>query len=276
MGYRRVRILSVFVTSILLMAAGTALADTPGLVQTSEGPVQGVMDMASGVWQFKGIPYAAPPVGDLRFARPHPPAAHAGTLMANTFPPACPQTLSLLQTACGNGLPVGAKAGSEDCLALNVYSPVATWPPPSSLPVMIFIHGGSFVTGCTAEPVSDGILLAKTQNAIVVTIQYRLGIFGFLATEELSEEDPDGSAGNWGILDMIEAIRWVNENAAAFGGDSGNITVFGESAGAIGVCALLASPLTDGLFPSSTPSWRAATVRPPRRSGRRPARRSTG
>jgi para-nitrobenzyl esterase len=113
---------------------------------------------------------------------------------------------------------------------------------------MIFIHGGSFVTGCTAEPISNGLLLSMNGNVLVVTIQYRLGLLGFLATEELSQEDTDGSAGNWGMLDMLEAIKWVKRNAAAFGGDPENITVFGESAGGIGVCALLASPLSEGLF----------------------------
>jgi para-nitrobenzyl esterase len=233
---------------LTVLAAGPASAQTPGVVETTEGPVEGTFDAPTGVWQFKGIPYAAPPIGALRFARPHPPAPHADTLLANSFPPACPQIVSEIQPACGNGVGVGQPAGEEDCLALNVFTPISSWPPAPTLPVMIFIHGGSFVTGCSAEPISNGLNLSENGNVVVVTIQYRLGPFGFLATEELASEDPNGSAGNWGMLDMVEAIRWVKRNAAAFGGDPENITVFGESAGGISVCALLASPLTEGLF----------------------------
>jgi para-nitrobenzyl esterase len=232
----------------LLAALPAGTASAQGLVQTTEGPVQGTADEATGVWQFKGIPYAAPPVGDLRFARPQAPDPHASTLLADTYPHACPQFVSQIQAACGEGVGIGLPAGNEDCLYLNVFSPVASWPPAPTLPVMIFIHGGSFVTGCTAEGVTNGPRLSRNGNAIVVTIQYRLGLLGFLGSDELSAEDPDGSSGNWALFDMIEAIRWVKNNAAAFGGDPGNITVFGESAGAVGVCALLASPLTDGLF----------------------------
>ena len=241
------RLMSVLAL-LAALAAGSAFAQTPGLVQTTEGPVEGTLDASMGVWQFRGIPYAAPPVGALRYARPHPPAQHADPLIADSFPPACPQTVSLIQTACGNGAGVGQPAGQEDCLALNVSTPISSWPPSPALPVMIFIHGGSFVTGCTAEPLSNSLRLSQNGNVVVVTIQYRLGLLGFLATEELSKEDPHGSAGNWGILDMIEAIKWVKSNAAAFGGDPENITVFGESAGGVAVCALLASPLTEGLF----------------------------
>src|SRR3990172_7311374 len=119
---------------LALLAAGSASAQTPGMVETTEGPVQGTFDVPTGVWQFKGIPYAAPPVGALRFARPHPPAPHVDTLLANSFPPACPQIVSLIQTACGNGAGVGQPAGQEDCLALNVSTPVTSWPPAPALP----------------------------------------------------------------------------------------------------------------------------------------------
>ncbi len=264
-------------TLLAALTAGSASAVTPGLVETTGGPVQGTIDLPTGVWQFNGVRYAAPPVGALRFARPQPPPQHADTLLANSFPPACPQFVSLIQSACGNGAPVGAPAGQEDCLALNLSTPVSSWPPAPALPVMIFIHGGSFVTGCAAEPVSKSTLLAQSGNAVVVSIQYRLGLLGFMATEELAGEDPDGSAGNWAILDMIAAIRWVKENAAAFGGDPENITVFGESAGAVGVCSLLASPLADGLFQHAImESGNCQTATPLRTTAGSPIDGSTG
>ena len=244
------RILGGLVLALLLMAGSASAAKPvlPGLVKTTEGPVQGTLDASTGVWEFKGIPYAAPPVGDRRFARPGKPARHKDTLLAGSFPSACPQIISQLQTVCGDGVPAGEKAGDEDCLALNVFTPVPAWPPAPTLPVMIFIHGGSFVTGCTAEPLTNGVSLSVNENVVFVSIQYRLGLLGFLATEELSDEDSDGSAGNAAILDMIQAIKWVKRNIKRFGGDPKNITVFGESAGGVGVCALLASPLTEGLF----------------------------
>lgn len=235
--------------TLLCCLSGSAVAQTPGLVPTTEGDVQGATVDGISAWQWLGIPYAAPPVGAGRFARPADPLGRAGTLVADTFPNACPQTLSGFQLTCGgDGAVANTPAGDEDCLALSIWSPGTSWPPPANLPVLFFIHGGSNLNGCNAEPLSQGASLAANGGAVVVNIQYRLGAFGFLATEELAAEDPDGSAGNWALLDQIKALEWVRANIAGFGGDPDNITVFGESAGAQNTCVLLASPLTDGLF----------------------------
>ncbi len=224
----------------LTLAAGPAAAQNT--VVTTEGPVQGVLDSATGVWEYRGIPYAAAPVGDLRFARPGAPALHTGVSPAATFPNACPQITGALPDECSTGLPAGTLIGSEDCLGLNVFAPPPTSPP---RPVMVFIHGGAFVNGCARASQS---VLAAQGGVLLVTLQYRLGVLGFLSSEETSAEDPDGSSGNWGMLDQIRALEWVKANASAFGGDPENITIFGESAGAVAVCALLASPLTEDLF----------------------------
>lgn len=227
-----------------LVAAPAAAQD--GLVETTEGPLQGVRDAASGVWEFRGVHFAAAPTGERRFARPAAASAHVDVWLADTNPPACPQPAGGLGASCGP--PAGLHVGSEDCLALNVATPVQVWPPEPTRPVMLFIHGGAFTTGCISSDLTDGSELAARGDVVVVNTQYRLGLLGFLATEGLAAEDPEGSAGNWAIHDQIAALRWVRENAAAFGGDPANVTVFGESAGGVAVCVLLASPLSDGLF----------------------------
>jgi para-nitrobenzyl esterase len=216
-----------------------------GLVATTAGPVQGVFDAAARVWAFRGIPYAAPPTGERRFARPDPAAPRSGTLLADTFPEACPQVAGALSGACSDGAAEGTIVGSEDCLALNVLTPAREWPASATRPVMVYIHGGAFEGGCERR---EETALAAKGDVVLVRIQYRLGLLGFLATEAMAAADPNGSAGNWGVLDMIQALRWVRANIAGFGGDPGNVTVFGESAGGVGVCALLASRLADDLF----------------------------
>jgi para-nitrobenzyl esterase len=225
------------------VVAGSAWGQ--GLVDTTEGSVQGVQDPVTQVWEFRGLPYAAPPTGELRFARPQSSELRGGTLLADTFAPACPQIVSALQTECGGGAPAGSFGGDEDCLALNVFTPVDSWPPLPDRPVMFFIHGGAFTAGCAG---SSDVALPDSGDVVLVTIQYRLGALGFAGTEEMAAEDPEGSAGNWGILDMVRALEWVQQNIAAFGGDPDNVTIFGESAGGVAICALLASPLTEGLF----------------------------
>ncbi len=229
-----------------ILALPLAASASPGLAETTEGPVQGVPFGATGVWAFRGIPFAAPPVGDLRFARPEPPAPRVGTLDASAFGPSCPQILIQTSASCVPGGVVGQKGGSEDCLTLNVYTPATTWPPEPTRPVMVFIHGGGLTTGC-ARNLYDSTAFAD-DGVVLVTIQYRLGVLGFFATGEIESEDPHGSAGNQGILDQVAALEWVRANAAAFGGDPSRVTVFGESAGGVSVCTLLASPTSDGLF----------------------------
>jgi len=190
---------------------------------------------ASGttVRSYKGIPYAAAPVGDLRWKPPQPAKPWKGIRVTNAFPAMCPQA------------PFIPGPQSEDCLGLNVWTPAG--PASKKLPVMVWIHGGGFVIGASSQTVYDGEALAA-QGVVVVSINYRLGIFGFLAHPALSKESPQGVSGNYGLLDMVAALQWVQRNISAFGGDPANVTIFGESAGGTAVCLLMVMPQADGLF----------------------------
>ena len=210
-------------------------------VSITGGQVTGV-ELPDGIRVFRGIPYAAPPVGKRRWRPPEPPQPWQGVRPCEVFGPAAYQ-------AAGDfpGLIGGAQ--SEDCLYLNLWTPAAgpTAPKARGLPVMVWIHGGGFILGAGSQGVYDGVSLAKL-GVIVVTINYRLGPFGFLAHPGLSAEAPDGVSGNYGLLDMIAALRWVHDNAAAFGGDPSRVTIVGESSGGEAVCWLLATPAARGLF----------------------------
>lgn len=206
-------------------------------VKTTEGRVAGHTARNSGACAFLGIPYAAPPVGDLRFKAPAPLPAREGTLNAAEFGPACMQKQSV-----SNG--GKAKKLSEDCLYLNIWRPAKS----GVFPVMFWIHGGGYTGGAGSYEMYNGANLAAEREIVLVSINYRLGPFGFLALPELSAEDPDRGAGNFGLLDTIAALNWTRANIAAFGGDPDNLTIFGESAGGVSVCSLLASPQAAGLF----------------------------
>ncbi len=203
---------------------GTRATTTSGDVLGSE---------SDGVITFRSIPYAAPPVGDLRFARPVPHPGWTEALDTTTTDPtiACPQ---LERTG-------GAMRGQEDCLVLNVYSPSGA----RDRPVMVFVHGGGFTGGSANEPLYQGHRLAS-RDVVLVTINYRLGVLGFLAAPGLVE--PDGGAGNLGLWDQRLALQWIRDNAAAFGGDPDNVTIFGESAGAVSVMSHMVSAQSAGLF----------------------------
>lgn len=193
------------------------------------------------VYVYKGVPFAAPPVGPRRWRPPQPPAPWSGVRPCIHFGPSCPQPRSLM------GGPVGAQ--SEDCLYLNIWTPI---PPGAAesralLPVMVWIHGGGHSTGSAFTPIYDGTRLAR-RSVVLVTINYRLGPFGYLGHPALSAESPLGVSGNYGLLDQAAALQWVRTNIAAFGGDPHNVTIFGESAGAVSVCRLMLSPLASGLF----------------------------
>lgn len=210
-----------------------------GAAQAPEAAVEGgrVRGVAmDGLAVYKGIPFAAPPVGALRWREPRPVVPWKGVRPADRFAPACPQP-----RLGWNNYP----AESEDCLCLNVWTPAAD--AGAKLPVMVWIHGGGFTLGWSGEPGYDGTALAR-KGVVYVSIAYRLGALGFLAHPGLSAESGRGASGNYGILDQIAALRWVRKNIAAFGGDPANVTVFGESAGAISVSVLCASPLAKGLF----------------------------
>ncbi|MFZ1996276.1 MAG: carboxylesterase family protein [Solirubrobacteraceae bacterium] len=203
------------------------------VVPTRDGALQG--ETAAGVDQWLGIPYAAPPVGSLRWKPPEPAAAWHGVRPALTLPPACPQLPS------GNG----PRSENEDCLYLSIYRPAGV-SRHERLPVLVWIHGGGLTTGSGNQ--HNGALMATTNHIEVVSINYRLGMFGFLALPSLSAESPDHASGDYGLQDQEAALRWTHWNIAGFGGDPRNVTIAGESAGGYSVCSLLTSPPVRGLF----------------------------
>ena len=220
----------------VLAAANLANAGAAPQVPTESGAISGVS--ASGLTVFKGVPFAAPPVGDLRWRPPMPAAPWTGTRKADAFAPACMQT--------GVSMPGETPpAVSEDCLYLNIWTPADS--SPGQLPVLVWIYGGGYINGSAAMPLYWGDRLA-TKGVIVVTIAYRLGPLGFLALPELTRESAHHSSGNYGLLDQIAALEWVHRNIAAFGGDPKCVTIAGQSSGSISVSILMASPLAKGLF----------------------------
>ena len=234
--------------SLLFASLTNAQAPLPGdsgagpTVTAPAGSVQGVMQPTQGgtARAFLGIPYAAPPVGPLRWKPPMPAAKWTGVRDATKFGYRC------MQPHLYDDMFFRDPGQSEDCLTLNIWTP-ASMRPGAKLPVMLWIYGGGFNTGSTSEPRQDGAHLT-TKGVILVSFNYREGIFGFFTHPELAAESPQHAAGNYGLLDAVAALRWVQDNIAAFGGDPGNVTVFGESAGSFAVSALMASPLAQGLF----------------------------
>jgi para-nitrobenzyl esterase len=218
----------------VMLMGGAAAAQPLAPVTVDGGALQGFRD--GGLAIYRGIPYAAPPVGDLRWRPPQPAATWNGVRAATEFGRACMQS---------NPAIANLPAPSEDCLLVNVWTPAAR--ANERLPVMVWIHGGGFTAGTPAEKLYDGEWLAR-KGVVVVSVGYRLGVFGFLAHAELSGEADRRASGNYGLLDMIAGLHWVQKNIAAFGGDPGRVTIFGESAGAIAVSQLCASPLAKGLF----------------------------
>ena len=203
-----------------------------GVVATDHGPVRGAKTTHG--WSFLGIPYAAPPVGDLRWRPPQSAPCWSDALDATKPAPRCPQS-----DASGSA-PV---QGDEDCLHVNVFTPSTS---ASNAPVIVFAHGGGFTIGAASDV--DGGALAQSQNVVVVTFDHRLGALGFLSQRAFDVEDPRHASGNYGALDAIAALQWVRRNVAAFGGDPEKVTLVGQDSGATLACALLASPLAKGLF----------------------------
>jgi para-nitrobenzyl esterase len=228
MGVRR---LLAAAAAVLFLGAGPTLA--ADVVHTSQGDVTGVT--TGQVDSFKGIPFAAPPVGDLRWRPPGPAPAWSGVRTADAFGPICMQS--------HRGFFAQA-AMSEDCLTLNVWRPAGA-KPGARLPVMVWIYGGAFIQGASATPFYDGAHFAE-RGVVLVSFNYRLGRFGFFAHPALDRGE--GPVANYGLMDQIAALKWVRRNIAAFGGDAKNVTVFGESAGAISVNYLMVSPAAHGLF----------------------------
>ena len=227
--------------ALAAMSAGAVAQQTPPVVQVGNGELQGVID--GSVVSYKGIPFAAPPVGDLRWRPPQPMAPWTGVRQATEFGADCMQ--GRFGPPPAPGAPA-ARVPSEDCLYLNVWRP-ASAAPGAKLPVMVWIYGGGFVGGSSSSPNTSGTGFAK-QGIVLVAANYRVGRFGFFAFPALSRERPDETKGNYAYMDQIAALQWVKRNIAAFGGDPNNVTIFGFSAGGVSVHSLLASPMARGLF----------------------------
>ena len=226
--------------AVLLVANGAfaAVPDATPTVRIDQGVLRGAA-AADGLRVFKGVPYAQPPVGQNRWRPPAPADGWSGVRDAEQFGPGCMQPKLPATSIYADPPP----RMSEDCLSLNVWAPKVA----RKAPVMVWFHGGSQTFGYTGSPLYDGSVLAA-RGVVVVTVNYRLGVLGYLALPELSAESPHGSSGDYGLLDQIEALRWVRRNITAFGGDPSNVTIFGESAGAMSVVQILSSPLARGLF----------------------------
>lgn len=227
--------------ALLLAASGLPAAAIGQTVTIQQGKLAGET-LADGPRVFRGIPYAEAPVGDLRWKPPVAAKGWKGARDATKFGPACMQ----LRAAPGTDSVYAEDipAMSEDCLSLNVWTPKGA----KKAPVMVWIHGGGLAGGASSSAFYDAKNLAAKGGVVVVSVNYRLGLFGFLSHPGLSAESSHGSSGNYGLLDQIAALKWVRSNAAAFGGDPGNVTIFGESAGGLSVMDLMASPLARGLF----------------------------
>ncbi len=235
------------VTPVLLLASAAVVVEAQGderlasapVVRTSDGAVRGLV-AASGVKQFRGIPFAAPPVGALRWREPQPVAKWNGVRAADRFAAQC------MQRRVFDDMVFRNSGVSEDCLYLNVWTPTgANYA--GRRPVLVYFYGGGFSAGDGSEPRYDGEAMAR-RGIVVVTMSYRLGVFGFLAHPELTAESPNKASGNYGLMDQWAALRWVRANITAFGGDPAQVTIAGESAGSFSVSAQMVSPRSRGLF----------------------------
>ena len=249
-----VLVIFVIFTGLVLFAGCIQRGPESGIVKTDAGYVSGMNE--NGIEIYRGIPYAAPPTGDLRWRPPALVQPWNGTRDAKVFSAACPQPVSADPSS--GDIPANM---SEDCLYLNLWTPAKS--ADDKLPVMVFIHGGAFAQGAGSIPLYDGTALAK-KGVVVVTINYRLGALGFLAHPRLANESPNNSSGNYGLLDQIAAMQWVERNIGAFGGDPSRVTVFGESAGASSILVHLVSPQSRGLYRQaiveSGPLWTNGTI----------------
>lgn len=247
------------VTALLCACGGSSIpVDTPLIRTTSYGAVAGTDDAAgSGTYSWKGIPFAKPPVGALRWKAPVEPDAWSGQLATKTFGNACLQNGRIYGPGANNrydasiATTLNTPVGSEDCLTLNVWRPAND---SGNLPVIVFVYGGSNISGYTSDPVYDGAALARAANAVVVTTNYRVGVLGFMNLPQLKTgSNLAEDSGNFALLDIIHALKFVKKNATAFGGAPDNVTLMGQSAGAINTWALMASQLAAGLFHKAVP-----------------------
>lgn len=225
--------------SLVFVLASLTTAATPDIVKIANGKLEGTGIQSSGVRIFKGVPFAQPPTGELRWKEPQPVKNWTGVRKATQFGPRC------MQAPVFGDMGFRANGMNEDCLYLNVWTPAKSGK--EKLPVLVYFYGGGFVAGDGSEPRYDGESMA-TKGIVSVTVNYRLGVFGFLAHPELTKESPHGASGNYALLDQYAALRWVQKNISAFGGDPKRVTIAGESAGSISVSALMASPLSKNLI----------------------------
>jgi para-nitrobenzyl esterase len=247
MGFRN--LIAALAVGLSVGAAAAASAQAPDVAKVHEGVLKGVVN--GDVAAFKGIPYAAPPVGELRWRAPKAPAAWTGERSAAAYGPACMQ----MGRAFG-----GAGSQSEDCLTLNVWTPAKH--AGGKLPVMVWIHGGGFTNGSGGTSFYDSTNFAR-DGVVAVTVNYRLGRLGWFAHPALTREGHGGPLANYGLMDQIAALKWVKANIAAFGGDPHNVTIYGESAGAISVNYLLISPMARGLFQKAIAESGFGRMQPP-------------
>lgn len=240
------RKLSYIVLAILLIlglssAAKAENVDCSAPVKVGSGQLKGFEESNKASCGYLGIPFAAPPVGELRWKAPQPPAKWEGLKNADAYGPWCLQKSNLPFDPTTRA---SKHTYSEDCLYLNVWRPKKS----GKFPVMVWIHGGGYTSGSAGIDMYRGDRLSAKGDVVVVNFNYRLNAFGYMAHSALAKEDPNGSTGNYGSLDQVAALKWVKENIAAFGGDPDNVTIFGESAGGWSVCTMVATPLTQGLF----------------------------
>jgi para-nitrobenzyl esterase len=233
-------------------------------VKTESGVVEGVNAASPGVRVFRGIPFAAPPIGELRWKAPQPVKPWKGVRKATEFGSRCMQAPIYSDMIFRDR---SDRPMSEDCLYLNVWTPAKS--APDRLAVMVWFYGGGFQAGSSSEPRYDGENFA-TKGIIVVSVNYRLGVFGFFSFPALTEESREHASGNYGLMDQIAGLRWVKQNIAAFGGDPDKVTIAGESAGSLSVSALMASPLAKGLFRGAIGESGAFFGRPPAGSAMQP------
>jgi para-nitrobenzyl esterase len=235
---KAINLIPFFAGIIMPIATTAADAADANRVQTTNGVLQGSAE-EDGIRTFKGIPFAEPPVGDLRWKPPQPAKDWEGVRRADKFGPRA------MQLPLFGDMVFRSSGMSEDCLYLNVWTPAKS--AEEHLPVLVYFYGGGFVAGDGSEPRYDGASMAH-KGVVAVTVNYRLGVFGFLAHPELTKESPHHASGNYGLLDQAEALRWVRRNIAAFGGDPKRVTIAGESAGSLSVSAQMASPLSKDLI----------------------------
>ena len=224
---------------IMVLCVLTVVALAQDTVKIANGTLEGVADKTTGIRSFKGVPFGAPPVGDLRWKIPQPVKNWQGARKADKFGARC------MQRNLFGDMNFRANGMSEDCLYLNVWTPAKTGR--EKLPVLVYFYGGGFMAGDGSEPRYDGESMAR-KGIVAITVNYRLGVFGFMAHPELTKESPNHASGNYALFDQRAALLWVQQNIAAFGGDPKRVTIAGESAGSIAVSAQMASPLSKNLI----------------------------